>query len=198
MATFLDVGIMQHFSAVFVVLLIFIIIFGLLETVKAFGDKKGIHAIIALVIALLFIVSKLATEMIKTMVPWFIVIVIFVFFFMFMLRMWGLGDSDLKSLIGDPNVYPWIIIMMVVVLLTSLSTVFGQSLLEKGSGGTTTGTNYSAGGSVSVISDTTSTATPSFTTNMLNTVRNPKVLGMIFVFLVGAFSLLFLTKMSAP
>lgn len=198
MATFLDVGIMQHFSSVFVVLLVFVIIFGLLETVKAFGDKKGIHAMIALIIALLFIVSSLATEMIKTMVPWFIVVVLFVFFFMFLLRMWGLGDSDLKVLIGDPNVYPWLIIMVVVVLLTSLSAVFGQSLLEKGSGATVEGTNYSASTGTTTISDSTSTATPSFTTNMLNTVRNPKVLGMIFVFLVGVFCLLFLTKMSTP
>jgi len=200
MATFLDVGIMQHFSAIFVILLIFVIIFGLLQTVKAFGDNKGLHAVIALVVALIFIASKLATEMIKTMVPWLIVLVIFVFFVMFLLRMWGLGDSDLKDLIGSPDVYPWLIILIVIVLLTSLSTVFGQSLLEKG-GGVSIGDNYTAGngGSLAPVTpETRSTTTPSFTTNMLNTVRNPKVLGMIFIFLVGAFTLLFLTKSYKP
>lgn len=202
MATFLDVGIMQHFSTIFVVLLIFVVIFGLLETVKAFGKNRGLHAVISLVIALLFVVSKLATSMIQTMVPWFIVVIIFIFFFMFLLRMWGLGDADLKSLIGDSNVYPWLIVIVVIVLFTSLSSVFGQSLLEKGEG--TTEANYAynysvEGGSSSyTVPDSTSTTTPSFTTNMLNTLRNPKVLGMIFVFLVGAFSLLFLTKMSTP
>ncbi len=198
MATFLDVGIMQHFSTVFVILLIFVIMFGLLQMVKAFGDNKGLHAIIALVVALIFIVSKIATNVIQTMVPWFIVLVIFVFFVMFLLRMWGLGDSDLKELISSPDVYPWLIILIVIVLLTSLSTVFGQSLLEKG--GTSSGAEHYNGTTTvtTVTPDTTSTTTPSFTTNLLNTVRNPKVLGMIFVFLVGAFSLLFLTKMPKP
>jgi hypothetical protein len=198
MATFLDVGIMQHFSTIFVILLIFVIMFGLLQTVKAFGNNKGLHAIIALVVALIFIVSKLATSMIKTMVPWFIVLVIFVFFVMFLLRMWGLGDSDLKELIGSPDVYPWLIILIVIVLLASLSTVFGQSLLEKG-GTVSAGENYNGTTTVTTVTtDTMSTTTPSFGTNMLNTIRNPKVLGMIFVFLVGAFSLLFLTKSYKP
>nr|MCK4929858.1 serine/threonine protein kinase [Nanoarchaeota archaeon] len=40
----------------------------------------------------------------------------------------------------------------------------------------------------------TSTTTTSFTTNLLNTLRHPKVLGMLFVFLVAVFALIFLTK----
>lgn len=194
MATFLDVGILQHFSTIFVILLIFVVMFGLLQMVKAFGDNKGLHAIIALVVALIFIVSKIATNMIQTMVPWFIVLVVFIFFVMFLLRMWGLGDSDLKELISSPDVYPWLIILIVIVLLTSLSTVFGQSLLEKGGAPGTENYNGSTAAVTTTTIDSTSTTTPNFTTNLLNTVRNPKVLGMIFVFLVGAFSLLFLTK----
>jgi hypothetical protein len=199
MATFLDIGIMEHFTSVFVVLIVFLIVFGLLEVVKAFGEgKRGLNAILALVVALLFIVSRGATTMVKTMVPWFIIAAIFIFFFMFLLRMFGLGDSDFKSLIGDSNVYPWLIIIAVIILFTSLSTVFGQSLLEKGGSGNggATGGNYSAEGST--LDSVGSTTTSSFSTNMLNTIRNPKVLGMLFVFLVGAFALLFLTKMSTP
>jgi len=204
--TFLDIGILAHFSIIFVLLFVFVIVFGILETVKAFGEgKKGLNAIIALFVALIFVISTSATAMISTMVPWFIVLAIFVFFVMFLLRMWGLGDSDFKSLIGDSDVYPWLIILIVIVLLVSLSGVFGQSLLEKGGGKTNTGViNGTGNGSiqtttvVSTTPDSLSTTTPSFSTNLLNTMRNPKVLGMIFVFLIGAFCLLFLTKMAKP
>jgi hypothetical protein len=199
MATFLDIGILEHFSSIFVVLLVFVIVFGLLEMVKAFGEgKKGLNAIVALVIALLFLVSKLATKMVSTMVPWFIVTTIFIFFVLFLIRMWGLGDSDIKSLIGDSNVYPWLVIIFVIILLTSLSSVFGQSLLEKGSGNTGASYNASTAAPSADTAGSRSVATSSFSTNFTNTVTNPKVLGMIFVFLVGAFSLLFLTKMSTP
>jgi flagellar basal body-associated protein FliL len=102
----------------------------------------------------------------------------------------------MKKLIGDPNVYPWIIIFAVLILFLALGNAFGQSLLESG-GSSSTSTNYTGGSTVVVQPEaptTTSTTTPSFTTNLLNTLRHPKVLGLLFVFLVGMFTLLFLTK----
>jgi hypothetical protein len=178
-------------------LVVFLILFGILEYIKAFGEgKRGLHALIAFIIALLFLVSKVASNMVKMMVPWFMVLVIFIFFTMFMVRMFGLGEGDMKKLIGDPNVYPWIIIFAVLILFLALGNAFGQSLLESG-GSSSTSTNYTGGSTVVVQPEaptTTSTTTPSFTTNLLNTLRHPKVLGLLFVFLVGMFTLLFLTK----
>jgi hypothetical protein len=205
MATLLDVGLLEHFGIIFVVLLVFLILFGLLEYIKAFGEgKKGMHAMIALMIALLFLVSKLATNMVSFMVPWFMVAVIFIFFLLFMVRMFGVGEGDMVKLIKDSNVHPWIIIIAVLILLFALSNTFGQSLLEKGGGGNGGGSTTPADSTVNpgtgtgVISPdytgTTSTATPSFSTNFLNTIRNPKVLGLLFIFLVGTFALIFLTK----
>jgi hypothetical protein len=200
MATFLDIGLFEHFGVIFVVLIVFLILFGILEYIKAFGEgKRGLHALIAFVVALLFLVSKIATNMVKIMVPWFMVIVIFIFFTMFMIRMFGLGEGDMKKLIGDPNVYPWIIIFAVLILFLALGNAFGQSLLEKGAPATatTTPTNYTGGSTTTTlptVSETTSTTTPSFTTNLLNTLRHPKVLGLLFIFLVGLFTLIFLTK----
>jgi hypothetical protein len=198
MATFLDVGLFSHFSVIFVVLIVFLILFGLLEYIKAFGDdKKGLHALIALVVALMFLVSKIASKMVTNMVPWFMVIILFIFFTMILIRMFGPGEGDMKKLIADANVYPWIIVFVVLILLISLGNAFGQGLLESGSGTTPVATNSTIGGYTDLTPatpGTTSTATPSFTTNLLNTLRHPKVLGMIFVLLVGAFSLLFLTK----
>lgn len=203
MATFLDVGLLENFGVVFVILLVFLIVFGLLEYMKAFGkDKRGLHAIVALVVALLFLVSKVATIMVQMMVPWFMVIAIFIFFVLFLVRMFGVEESTLKKLVGRGDVYPWIIIFAVLILLISLGNAFGQGLLEKGEG-TQTGTNYSSGeygtGSLQPdIGGTRSTTTTSFSVNLLNTLRHPKVMGMLFVFLVALFALLFLTKPYKP
>jgi hypothetical protein len=196
MATFLDIGLFEHFGVILVVLIVFLILFGILEYIKAFGEgKRGLHALIAFIVALLFLVSKVASNMVKMMVPWFMVLVIFIFFTMFMVRMFGLGEGDMKKLIGDPNVYPWIIIFAVLILFLALGNAFGQSLLERGVGSSTSN-NYTGGSTIvqPEVQPTTSTTTPSFTTNLLNTLRHPKVLGMLFVFLVGLFTLIFLTK----
>lgn len=202
MATFLDIGLFENFGVIFVILLVFLLVFGLLEYMKAFGeDKRGLHGIIAFSVALLFLVSKTATAMVKMMVPWFMVIVIFIFFTLFLVRIFGVDEGQMKKLIGHKDVYPWIIIFVVLILFLSLGNALGQGLLEKG-GGEQQVTNYSSqlpDASVPPsVATTTSTTTPKFTINLLNTLRHPKVLGMLFVALVGVFSLLFLTKMSKP
>ena len=183
MATLLDVGIMENFGVVFIVLLVFLVIFGLLEYIKAFGEeKRGLHSIIALMIAFLFIISKAATNMVAIMVPWFIVLAVFIFFVLFLVRIFGVGEADMVKLIKDPNVHPWIIAFSALILIFALGSTLGQTLLEKGEGITPTqpiegnGEYYSDGGyPVNVIStqpSTTqgalSTTTDSFSTNLLN------------------------------
>ena len=103
MATFLDIGLLEHFGVIFVILLVFLIVFALLEYIKPFGEeKKGLHAIIALVVALLFLVSKIATNMVKMMVPWFMVLAIFLFFTMFLIRMFAVKE---KHMLRPLNLY---------------------------------------------------------------------------------------------
>lgn len=201
MATFLDASLLENFGIIFIVLLVFLILYGLLEYMKAFGeDKRGVRALIAFFVALMFLISRTAASMVQMMVPWFIVMIIFIFFTLFMVRMFGRTESDLRSLIGSKDVYPWLIIFLVLILLFSLGNAFGQSLLERGEGKQTTNTSMGTGtgyGLEPAEPGTRSTTTASFTTNFLNTLRHPKVLGMLFIFLVGLFSLIFLTKPSA-
>ena len=194
MATFLDIGLLENFGVIFVILLVFLLVFGLLEYFKAFGEaRKGLHALLAFVIALLFLVSKVASRMVSMMVPWFMVIAIFIFFTLFLVRIFGVEESSIKKLAGNKDVYPWLIVFAMLILLLSLGNAFGQSLLESGEG-VQTPTNYSqgSGGLQPAQPGTRSTTTSSFTTNLLNTLRHPKVMGLLFVSLVGMFALIFL------
>jgi hypothetical protein len=199
MATLLDVGILEHFGSFFVVLLLFAIVFGVLESTKPLGDnKKGLYALVALFIAFLFMVSNAASGMVKVMVPWFIVVMVFLFFVLLLFRMFGIGNEVFVGAIKDPAVYPWVIVFSILVLIGSLGAVFGQSLLEAGGGGNAPVETLDANG-VPINSgggyvETTSTTTSSFSVNLMNTLRHPKVMGMVFVFLTGAFLMIFLTK----
>ena len=55
MATFLDIGLAQHFSVVFTILLVFVIVFAVLEKSKILGGNKGLHSLIALSLAMLML-----------------------------------------------------------------------------------------------------------------------------------------------
>ncbi|MBN2142405.1 hypothetical protein JW711_03675 [Candidatus Woesearchaeota archaeon] len=209
MATLLDVGILEHFGSIFVVIILFAIVFGILEAKKPFGDaSKGLNAILALFVAALFLVSSEASGMIKVLVPWFVVVIIFIFFVMLMFRMFGVEDNTFVKVVGTSQVYIWIIIFAILVMMGALGNVFGQSFLEAGGGGNTVIGQPSSGAEVVIGPDgepvsipvstasasTTSTTTSNFTVNLMNTLRHPKVLGMIFVLLTGAFLMIFLTK----
>ncbi len=195
MATLLDVGILDYFGSVFVVILLFAIIFGLLEATKPFGDgKRGLHGLIALFIGLLFTISQTASSMVKVMVPWFIVVMVFIFFVLLLFRMFGVTDSQFRNIIGDGSVYPWVIVLSIIVLLGALGAVFGQSFLDAGGGGSGTG-NYTSANAGGFVPETTSTTTSNFSVNLMNTLRNPKIMGMVFILLTGTFLMVFLTKM---
>ncbi len=216
MATLLDVTLLEHFGTVFIAIMVFILVYGILEITNALKNK-GLHAILGIMVAIVFLTSKRAMLMVSTLIPWFIVVGIFIFFLLFLVRIFGI--SDMTKIIKDPQVYPYILIIGIIIIVFSLTTAFGQDLLSPGESSSdsnpNTNTNYSeanyqeapASGvvyqndypaGVRPISQATvssdSTTTEDFSVNMINTLKNPKILGTIFVMLVGVFTLFFLTR----
>ncbi|MGV8150619.1 MAG: hypothetical protein ACP5NV_02725 [Candidatus Woesearchaeota archaeon] len=194
MATFLDVSILGNFVTIFTFLLVFVIVFGMLELFKAFGEgHKGLHSIIAIAIAFIVIFSKGVVSVIQTFTPWFTILILVIFFILFAVRMFGATDKDIRDeLLKDSTVTTWIIIFTVVILLFSLGSGFGQDSLDR----TTT-----PGQSVASVNETvsgTSTATSSFNQNLYNTLFHPKVLGMLLVMLLAVMAMLFLTGTEGP
>ena len=194
MATFLDVGILENFSIVFVFLLIFTVVYGLLEVIGMFGkDKKGLSALVALSVGILIIISKAAVVMINFITPWFIVLFLFIFFMIFAVRMFGVSETDTINIIKDSRVYPYLIVFGFLILIAGFSSAFGQSLLEQGTG-------VEGDGDTDVILPENieggSTKTTSFGSNVLNTLVHPKVLGFIALMLIALFTLIFLTKLT--
>lgn len=195
MATFLDISILEDFSIVFIFLLVFVIVYAFLEYSNIFGQgRKGINGIIALAIGILIVISRPAVLLINSITPWFMILFIFIFFIIFAIRMFGVSESDTISMVKEPRVYMWLVVIFVIILIAGLSSTFGQLLLEKGTGiegeeledGTILPGNIEGG----------STKTTSFGGNVLNTLVHPKVLGLIAILLIGLFAIIFLTKLT--
>jgi CDP-diglyceride synthetase len=193
MATFIDISIIKNFTTIFTFLLVFVIIYGLLEMFNVFGEgRKSIHAIIAMVIAFLVSVSSGVLTVIQTFTPWFVILILFIFFILFAVRMFGVsGESITKAFHNKSAILTWVIIITVLILLFSLGAGFGQQTLDQGqTGGKVT--------SVATGNQTAPTDSGDFSQNLYNTIYHPKVLGLILVMLIVVVSMLLLTDAEGP
>lgn len=207
MATFLDIGVIGYFGVIFAFLLVFVILYGLLSWTKPFGEgKQGIYAIIAAAFAILSIINKAALFLISFMTPWFFIVIFFGFFIIFVLMMFGLKTEQLTAG-ASPYFRIWPIVIGLIILFFGLGGAFGQDLLSAGSGdnngdnnGGTSIEDPAGQGSVPTNTGATGepegTGTGDYESNVLNTLVNPSVLGMILLLFIGAFAAFFLTKES--
>jgi hypothetical protein len=194
MATILDVSILSHFSTIFTFLLVFVIVFGMLELFKFLGDdKRSLHAIIALCIGFLVIFSSGTVKLIQAFTPWFFVIILLIFLLIFAARMFGLSEKQVTEAFYNQPYMVWILILTVVILLFSLGGAFGQQSLEKGGNNETVQVSGNT-----TIGEPGSTSTSSFSQNVYNTLYHPKMLGLILVMLVAVIAALLLTIKEGP
>ncbi len=201
MATFLDIGILKNFSIVFTWLLIYVVVFGLLEWKSPFGkDKKGFNVMVAFAIAFLGVISTSARYFIEFVTPWFLVMAIVIFFILFIVRMFGLSDSSVENIIKDNMAHTWLIVLSIFIVLMALGASFGQQLLEKGTGAQPNGPVQPIGSEIPSTPEQVSTiehgpsTTSSFAENALQVFVHPKVLGMLFILLLGTFTIYFLSR----
>lgn len=204
MATFLDLTLFQHVSSVFVFIFVFLVVYAFLNMSKIFKDvsgHNGIYAIISLAVAFLSSFSSGFVSVVMTMAPWFTVIIVFIFLSFFVARMFTTDEAFFENLIKQGAIKWVLIIAFVIILLVSISSSFGQQILEDGTGQTGTSvtqnmttTNYestaNAGGS--------GVATNDFGTNMTQTLFHPKILGMLLVVLIAFFTILLIARTSEP
>ena len=202
MATFLDIGILKNFSIVFTWLLIYVVVFGLLEWKSPFGkDKKGFNVMVAFAIAFLGVISTSARYFIEFITPWFLVMALVIFFILFIVRMFGLSDSSVENIIKDNMAHTWLIVLSIVIVLMALGASFGQQLLETGTGAQSSGSapsmspqSPSTADQANTIQQGPNPPSNNFAGNTLQIFVHPKVLGMIFILLLGTFTIYFLSR----
>ena len=187
MATILDTGLLDKFSFLFSMLLIVVLIYGILEYTKIFGDRQGLHIFIAFLIGVTLLLVPSVNQVISTITPWFVLMFIFILLMLIAYKMLGATDSDIKdAMITNKSIIYWIMIFSVIILLGGLGTVFfsGNQQSDGGTGVTINGTTTTVSGDVGGRGSDA----------LFATLFNPKVLGLIFVLLIGVFTITTLTS----
>ena len=191
-------GLLDQFSFIFIFLLVFAIVFGILSYMNPLKDeKRGLYAIISFVLAILVSISANAVMFVKTITVWFFALALFVFLLIFVFGLFGLKEDNWSQIIRRSDVHTWVVIIGIIIVLFALGSAFGQNLLEKGTGDNGERVNDD---SIVTVDDynndvrTASSASNDYGDNVLKTFMSPKVLGLLVVFLISLFAILFLTK----
>ena len=171
MTTFLDIGLLQSFNPVFSFLFVWVAVFAILEYTKLFTENKGIHAMLAFILAVMTLLSGKLVELISLMAPVFVIGMIFLMFLFMIYKMFGVEESWFKEAItGRSSAYYWIIIIAVIILIGSIASVFGPELLAF--------TQAPAEGNATGVGQ-----------NIGATFFHPKVLGFVFIMTIAIFTI---------
>jgi len=180
MATLFDTGLLQKFDFIFPFLLVLVLVWGILSYSKFMGENKFMHSLIALVLAFLVLISDDIRKVINLTAPWFVLLMFFIILVIILVKTLGTTDSQIMSVLKAED---WIIYLLIggVILIFAIASaqvfVWDKEAAEEGSSIISGGEvgDESMQGAVAVL-------------------RNPQVLGLVFIFLIAAISIHRLTK----
>lgn len=181
MATILDLGILRYFDSIFPFVLVFALVFGLLQKKKFVTESIHLNAAIGAVLAFMVILSDAAVKIINFMIPWLAVTIIFGILLLLIFQLLGLQEKDLPMIVKDKGVYWTVLVIAIVILVSSFGAVFGQSLTEA---------SFEGG---MAIEERQGTATGDFKSNIYAILFNTKVLGIMVLFAVAVFAVFLLS-----
>ncbi|HIH47396.1 TPA: hypothetical protein HA297_03775 [Candidatus Woesearchaeota archaeon] len=204
MATLLDIGLASQFQMVFSFFFVVAVVYGVLALTKFFGDNKPLYALIAILLGILVLLIPDVSSLINIMTPWFVFLFIFLVFLLITYKIFGATEMDIASALKDRAVVWVILIIAVIIVIGSFASVFGQRLLERGSG---SDLRADAGDGRTIIDARTgrvirevpgaggrglardSVAGGSYGQNLLSTLLHPKVLGFGLMGLIALFTI---------
>ncbi|MFH0978137.1 MAG: hypothetical protein V1837_02425 [Candidatus Woesearchaeota archaeon] len=182
MATPIDFGFLAKFGDIFPFLFVLIVVYAALVKIKVFGDNKTLNVLIALVLALITMLSRTAKDSIMLMAPWFVLFFFLLVFLSIAYMMFGAKTEDFYSVLKNySSAIYWVLAIVIMIWLGSITSVLSQ---QGGVGTTTTTTTVNASGSV--MSSNQQSA-------FWATLTHPKVLGLALILLIATFTIQRLT-----
>lgn len=175
MATLIDIGLLNILTPAFVFLFIYGLLFALLEKTKPFGDNRGLNALIAVLIAFLFILSPDLIGIIKIMTPWFVVLFVFIIMIVLLFLFVGIKSETVAGAFEDQGMFWAILVVSFLILIFALTQVYGEQVSQ-----------LYAGESVDE---------PTGVTNIIGRiVFHPRVLGALVLILIAAQAIRFISN----
>jgi hypothetical protein len=208
MAT-IDISLLGAISPIVVFLLFFVGGWGVLVTVNPFkGKGSNFYGLLAFLLAIIMVLTPVTTKVVMSATPWLILLIMIGFFLIFYAMMFGVKEDSIRNIMLGTG-KGWLITLVVIVMLFALGGALGPGLTklsvpDQASPSAGVDPNepvFDANGNIvpagSVGAGTTTTgqagtATGDFGTNLVFTLFNPKVLGLLFLFILGTLTVIML------
>lgn len=183
MATPLDITGLKHFEGLFPFLLVFVLIYAFLTRTDWFKERQGMAALIAILAALMTLVSDIAIQTVNMMAPWFVLFVIFAILFMLAFMTLGISSDQITEFVtsGKSSVGNWVMAIMLIIGLGSLATVVNEQV----------GFEELAEGN-----ETVREVTEPQEAGFWETLFHPKILGLVLLLLVSFFTIKYMSESS--
>ncbi|HIG93153.1 TPA: hypothetical protein HA242_05915 [Candidatus Woesearchaeota archaeon] len=184
MATLFDIGLLRSFDVVFPFLLVWALVFALLQKTKVIGQSMGINSVIATVAAFTVLLSQTAIDIINFMIPWFVIALIFFVLLILIFQTFGAKEEHVLSALQKDKAIGWVIVgVALVIMIAAFGNVLGQKFTESAFQGT----------SVNATTNANGVATANFQQNITATLFHPKVLGLMVLFAIAIFAVALLS-----
>lgn len=126
MATILDTGFLNFLLPVFAFLLVYSILFGILQKSKFLTDSTSINTWVAFAISIFFLLAPGAIGFVSVIAPWFVVLVIAAFSLLLIFFFMGVKVETIERVAREEASVRWtIIIISIIILIVGLTSVFG-------------------------------------------------------------------------
>lgn len=180
MATFLDVTFLQKFTNLFIFLLVMLTSYAILEKSKFFGtDKKALNALISFFLGLMILLSTTISAIIRSIIPIFLVLFVIIIFFIIGVNLFGEGSKDIMDILQNKEIGRILIIIMIIIVLAVIFKVNSKTTAID-ENGNLIDKNYTE--------DFDRYNQTELDVNYKSGVFNPKIIGLIMVLLIGAFT----------
>ena len=180
MATFLDLTLFNYFNIIFSVLLIFAVLFAILQKTKILGANLTLNAIISIAVAFMTLLFPDIINLINYVAPWFVLVFIFVILLLLIYQLLGATEKDILSALRSDKTIQWAVFgIALVILFAGFAHIWGEKMLSL-QGPSEEGQAQEE--------------LPGFKQNLYAMLFNPKVLGIVFLFLIAIFTVAFLSS----
>ena len=131
-----DISGISYFAPLLAFLIVFIIMFALLNKTKLLGENAWVQLFVSFLVSTIFVSAAGVREYVLTITPWFAVLIVSLFFVLFIIGFVGKDAAFMHKGIGIISV-----LLLVVVFLVSGFVVFSAVLTPYLPGSSGTGAN---------------------------------------------------------
>jgi hypothetical protein len=118
-----DVGFVGYFLPIFAFLLVFVVIYAILQKTKVLGDNQAVSLFISFIMASFFVVDIQLVDFVTLTSTWFSVFVVLIFF-LFLILAFVPGEAPL-SFLSKGNWFSWALLaFMIIFFIISSSYIF--------------------------------------------------------------------------